>query len=267
MHEGLTLAVVGVGLIGRSVSLAARRRWPDASIIEVDRTDRLESIAGAEMAVLAAPVDAIIDLVPRVGQLVPGAVVLDTGSTKRQIIAAARRAGVTRFVGGHPMAGAATTGPAQARADLFDGKPWFLVPAGCASTDREAASAFVAALGARPVVLDDDGAEHDRIMAAVSHLPQIVAAALMTTVGDAVGPSGLAWGGAGLADTTRLAQSSAKVWESILATNADQIRPLLRAISDHLGSLADHLDDAAVVRDLFERANHDRDVSDRAIRR
>lgn len=250
-----TLAVVGVGLVGGSVVLAARRRWPDVEVRAIDRADPLDAVRDADVVVLAAPVDRIVSILPRLPSLVaPGALVMDTGSVKRPILRAARLARLPHFVGGHPLAGGTATGADAARADLFDGRPWFLMAHGASRADLERASALVDALGARAVWFDDAGEQHDRLMAALSHLPQLVASTLMTAVGQAVGVESLEWAGAGLRDTTRLAGSPAGIWESVLAANQDELRPLLKTLAAKLDALADRLDDPAAIRDLFDRA-------------
>ena len=252
----LSLAIVGPGLIGTSVALAARRRWPDLVVRTVDRGQRLNVIGDATVVVLAAPVDAILDAIPQLPDAVqPQALVLDTGSTKRAIMAAAATARLSQFVGGHPMAGGTTI--AEARADLFDGKPWFLSSPDAPEALTRAVK-FVEALGAVPVPLSDAGEQHDRMMAAISHLPQITAAVLMTVVARAAGEDNLHWSGQGLRDTTRLAGSPASVWRSILSSNRDEIRPLLKDLASELSSIADALDDREVVGSLFERANRAR---------
>lgn len=253
------LAVIGPGLIGRSVALAARRAHPVLDVVEIDRGDPIERAEGADLVVLAAPVEAILEIVGRHAAILRPLVAVDTGSTKRAILLAAQRAGLTRFVAGHPMAGAERPGPEAARADLFDYRPWFLVPGAAEPEAVVLVRAFVEMLGARPLVLHDDGTEHDRAMAAVSHLPQVVASVLMALAADAAGPR-LAWAGAGLRDTTRLAASSGDVWAGILATNADELRPLLLTLAEELARLAHRLDDAGAVRALFTRANHARAI-------
>ena len=253
------VAVVGSGLIGTSVALAARRAWPEATIATFDRGDSLEAAAGADVIVLATPVNVIIDILTREGRRFGEALVLDTGSTKRAILTIARSTGLANFVGGHPMAGAASSGSREARSDLFDGRPWFLVPLDPLSPALAPASEFVTALGATPVVMTDDGAAHDRVMAAVSQLPQVVASVLMKVAGEAVGNDGLGWAGAGLRDTTRLASSSSSMWESLLATNADELRPLLLTFANEIGELAGHLDKPDAVRRLFTTATQYRD--------
>lgn len=265
------LAIVGVGLIGTSIALAARRRWSDLHIIAIDRPDRLSHpaivdvcdlassdlrvVGEADTIVIATPVDAIVGLIPALaGMARSDALVLDAGSTKRAVMAAARDAGLTAFVGGHPMAGAEQSGPDGARADLFDGRQWFLIQQAegehCARAET-----LVACLGATPMWTD--AATHDRVMAAVSHLPQVVASALMNVADDAAGEK-LAWAGAGLRDTTRLAASDASTWESVLTANADELAPLVGRLSDALRQIADDLTRAEAVRRLFEAANRSR---------
>lgn len=266
------LGIVGLGLIGTSVALAARRRWPDVHIIGVDHppvllqpkvvaaldvaAPDLPALKGADVIVLATPVDAIVSTLQRLPDIVSEPrLVIDTGSTKRDIMAAARLAGVPSFVGGHPMAGAAGAGAELARADLFDNRVWLLIE----SADDallSAARAFVEALGARPIVASAD--THDAVMAAVSHTPQIVASLLMTLVAEKVEADGLAWSGGGLRDTTRLAASPPGMWTSVLATNADLIAPLLVDLAARLHALAGSLGDKEVVERVLRDASHAR---------
>jgi prephenate dehydrogenase len=103
-------------------------------------------------------------------------------------------------------------------------------------------------------VIDDQGERHDRVMAAVSHLPQVTASALMVVAANGVSAEELAWAGAGLRDTTRLASSRADVWQGILATNKDLLAPLLKQLAADLDTLADSLDDPAAVGELFDAA-------------
>jgi prephenate dehydrogenase len=167
-------------------------------------------------------------------------------------MAAASRAHLQNFVGGHPMAGG--TRAADASADLFDGRAWFLINPDAAHAVQRAAT-FVEALGARAVVLGDHGEGHDQLMAAVSHLPQVTATLLMTIVARAVSADDFQWAGRGLRDTTRLASSQAEVWHSVLATNSDALRPLLKTLASELAAFADQLEDPAAVRALFDEAN------------
>ena len=248
------LAIVGPGLIGTSVALAAKRRWSDLQVRTIDKGQPLATIGGALVVVLAAPVDVILETIPRLPAVVsPAALVVDTASTKHAIMRAAAAAQIRNFVGGHPMAGG--TSIDEARADLFDGRPWFLTnPDSPDAVSR--ASRLVEALGATPVVLSDHGQEHDRLMAAVSHLPQVTATLLMAVVARAVGLDNLRWAGSGLRDTTRLASSRADVWQGVLSSNDPELKPLIKYLASELAAFADRLDDPAAVRGLFDEANH-----------
>src|SRR5207302_987977 len=125
--------------------------------------------------------------------------------------------------------------------DLFKGRPWLFTPAGDAGGDAlDKLLAFARALGAQPQIVDP--ATHDRLLAFISHLPQLTASALMHVVGDAVGKEGLDLAGRGLIDTTRLASSPAEIWRDIANTNADELRPaldtLIAVLEDLRGDLA-----------------------------
>jgi len=250
------LAIVGDGLIGRSVQLAWRRRHPDTEVIAFDRGDDLATLATADAVVLAVPVDVILALLPQLAALAPEArFITDTGSTKQLIVEAAAAAGSSRFVPGHPMAGGTSAGPDDARADLFDRRTWFLLPGRAEPAARAAVASFVADLGARVVPLEDDGREHDRLVAAISHLPQVVATTLRARVGETVGVDGLRHAGAGLRDTTRRAASHSSMWVPILETNAAALAPLLRALADDLTRVSLELGDREAMEELFARAH------------
>jgi prephenate dehydrogenase len=265
------IGIVGLGLIGGSIALAARELWPKALVIAVDNKDVLETamrlhaidvaaddlivLAEADLVVLAAPTLQNIALVEALDENVgQAAVVTDTSSTKRAIVAAGRTLPPRfTFVGGHPLAGAAKGGLEQARPDLFRGRPWLLTPTGDAAGPAvEKLSAFVRALGAVPQVVGVD--EHDRLLAYLSHLPQLAASALMRVVGDAVGAEGLAFAGRGLADTTRLATSPADIWRDITSTNADEIGPALDELIRALERLRRDLGTGDELEDVFVSA-------------
>jgi prephenate dehydrogenase len=233
------IAVVGFGLIGASIALAARARWPSALLIAVDRKDVIETAmrmhaadvggddlvmaAEADLVILAAPVRANIKILSELSAHVPGeAVVTDVGSTKRQVAAAATALPARlHFIGGHPLAGAATGGIEAARSELFAGRPWILTPNEDHHETVDRLSSFIAGLGARVHLMTPDA--HDSAVAYLSHLPQIAASALMHLVGEHAGAEGLALAGRGLRDTTRLASSPADIWRDIAATNQDNI--------------------------------------------
>jgi prephenate dehydrogenase len=248
------LAIVGPGLIGTSIALAAQRRWPSLRIATIDQGEPLTKIGDALVVVLATPVDVILELLPKLAAAIdPKALVIDTGSTKRAVMIAAAMSGIRHFVGGHPMAGGTAPGPGGARAELFDEAPWFLTNPDAPDAVQRAVK-FVEALGARPIVLADHGEEHDRLMAAVSHLPQIAASMLMTVVTHVVGEQNLQWAGRGLRDTTRLAASRPEMWQGILATNSAELKPLLKYYATELYAFADKLEDPTAVKELFEEA-------------
>jgi prephenate dehydrogenase len=248
------LAIVGPGLIGTSVALAAQRRWPALRITTIDHGEPLSKIGDALVVVLATPVDAILRLLPQLaGAIDQRALVVDTGSTKRAVMIAAAMSGIKHFVGGHPMAGGTLPGSSGARAELFDDAPWFLTNPDSPDAVQRAVK-FVEALGARPIVLADHGEEHDRLMAAVSHLPQVVASTLMAVVTRVVGEQNLQWAGKGLRDTTRLAASRPEMWQSILSTNSEELKPLLKYFAAELAAFADRLEDPDAVKQLFDEA-------------
>jgi prephenate dehydrogenase len=265
------IGIVGLGLIGGSIALAAREIWPTALVIGVDRKDVLETamrlhaidvaaddlvmLAEADVVILAAPVRQNVAVLAELDQNVRvPAIVTDTGGTKRAIVDAARSLPARfTFVGGHPLGGAAKGGLEHARPDLFARRPWLLTPDGDASGAAvETLSAFVRALGAEPRVLDADA--HDRVLAFLSHLPQLTASALMQIVGDAVGHAGLALSGRGLLDTTRLASSPPEIWQDIAATNADEIGPAIDALVEVLQALRRDLPTGDLLADVFTAA-------------
>lgn len=240
-----SLAVVGTGLVGTSVALAARRvgvrqvaGWDaEASNLGspgVDAAGSLsEAVAGAELVVVAVPVGSLV--VATRGVLAAAderTTVTDVGSTKRAL---AREIDDPRFVPGHPLAGGATGGPARAAADLFDGALWFLTPSPATEPSRtELVERFVATLGARAIRLDAE--THDRLLALTSHFPHALANVLMQSVAGA-GDEALGYAGASLREMTRVAGANPGVWSDIFLENADLIADAVVAHRDALGDL------------------------------
>jgi prephenate dehydrogenase len=268
------IAIVGFGLIGGSIALAIRERWPVIRITAVDRPAVLAHAAGSgaidravqsvanlgghDLVILAAPVEQNLLLLPEAAAVVGnGGVITDVGGTKRDIVNAACALPGARaaFVGGHPIGGAEQGGFAFARADLFRGRPWILTPDGTSPApvvDRLAG--FVESLGARPTTMNAE--EHDRLMAFLSHMPQLTISALMEVVGEGTASSGLRLAGRGLVDSTRLASSPADVWREVCASNAGDIGAALDQLIARLQQLRAGLTDAATVDRVFERAAH-----------
>ena len=265
------IGIVGCGLIGGSLAMAARQRWPGSLVIAVDRKDVLETamrlhavdvggddlvmVADADLIVLAAPVRQNIRILERLADYVAGpALVTDVGSTKVTIAEAARALPARlRFIGGHPLAGAAIGGISEARGDLFADRPWFLAAeASRADDDIRRLEAFVAGIGAIPRRASAD--THDLLLAYLSHLPQLTASALMHVVGEHAGADGLALSGRGLRDTTRLAASPSDIWRDVAATNREHVGAALDDLIAVLQAMRQDLEEGATIDTVFESA-------------
>ncbi len=266
------VGIVGLGLIGGSIALAARQTWPAALVIGVDQKDVLERamvlhaidvaaddpvvLADADLVVLAAPIQQNLEILQTLPEnVVSAAVVTDTGSTKRAIVeAAASLPERFTFIGGHPLGGAARSGIEYARPDMFAGRPWLFTPTtGHDAAALEKLEAFATALGASPRTLSPE--DHDHLLAFISHLPQLTVSALMHVVGRAAGADGLRLSGRGLQDTTRLASSPAGIWKEVCATNADEIGSALDALIAVLQQLGADLKMGKSIDVVFESAN------------
>lgn len=259
------LLVIGAGLLGTSVAMAVRRRWPDVRLTAMDVTPLVhppfdvhlsagDAVPDFDLALLSVPVSAYPVWMARLASEAPGRPVTDVGSVKRLPHEAARAAGLAPwFAGGHPMAGGSRLGPERASPALFDGRVWFVSPAGAHPTAAAQARALAEGCGATAVEVAP--IEHDALVAAISHLPQVVACALMTTVADHADDDGLAAAAGGLYDSTRVAESAASMWQPILTANADQVAPLVREAAGRLMAIADGLTDADTVRAFMAAAN------------
>jgi prephenate dehydrogenase len=205
--------------------------------------------------VLAAPVRQNIDILHRLAEHVPGrAIVTDVGSTKVTTMQAARELPERlRFIGGHPLAGAAAGGIEAARADLFEGRPWLLAGDDARQNDDvHRLEAFVTGLGAKPRRLTPEA--HDLLLAYLSHLPQLAASALMHVVGEHAGADGLALSGRGLRDTTRLAASPSDIWKDVAASNREHVGAALDDLIAVLQAIRRDLDDGAAIEVVFASA-------------
>jgi prephenate dehydrogenase len=265
-----SVSIVGLGLIGGSIALAVRERWPAMRIAGVDRkavlahalgsgaidrgADSAADVSDADLIVLAAPVRQNLKLLAEVAERLPAsAVVTDVGSTKRGIVDAAAVLACSSFVGGHPIGGAEQGGFGFARPDLFKHRPWIFTPVSAtpaAAVDR--LYEFARGVGARPSSMD--AADHDRVMAFLSHLPQLTASALMDVIGSSAGENGLRLAGRGLVDTTRLASSPPDTWRDVCATNADAIAEALDVLIDRLSDLRADLRSGEAVNRIFTEA-------------
>ncbi|MDQ6835212.1 MAG: prephenate dehydrogenase/arogenate dehydrogenase family protein [Actinomycetota bacterium] len=263
----MRIAVIGVGLIGGSVALAARARARAsvtgfdssapalASALERGAVDRAaptlqDALEDAEAAFVAAPVGALPELVGEVLSAAPAdCVVTDVGSTKRAVVAAHDD---PRFVGGHPLAGAENAGVEHARADLFDGSTWYLTPGPRTSgLLYERLHRLLHALGAQPAAIDPE--THDRILATVSHLPHVLANLLVAQAASALDAGGerLPATGPSFRDATRVAGASSAIWTDIYLSNRDaltaELDTALMRLRTIRAALADG-DSAAITR-------------------
>lgn len=264
------IAIIGTGLIGGSIALAARRVWPSvrvvgtpsrrgplpAGLLDDEQTDVARLALAADLVVLATPVSVMAEAMAAIVESGATPVVTDVGSTKRRVIQAARDAGLSTFVGGHPMAGGERPGATEARADLFVDRPWLFVEG---TADRLAGArveAFARGLGARTRWLPAD--IHDRTVAYVSHLPQIVAAALMNAADGVAADEGPHVAGNAFGEMTRLASSPAAMWQGICADNADYVAEALRGFLAQLPDEAS-LTDGRWVAESLARSGKARD--------
>jgi prephenate dehydrogenase len=282
------VAIIGLGLMGGSLALALRRAGVAAQIVGcgrqvlIDRaremgaldsgsTDACEVVAGSDCVVLCTPVETSIALMKQIApHLAPGAVITDVGSTKQSFAAAACELfgaeAAQRVLPGHPLAGRELSGLEHATADLYDGCVWVLTPLGqCAKTEgnatdqpeltaaQRALRLALEAIGARVVLTS--AAEHDRVLAYTSHLPQMLSTALALTLAEnfAAADPALEIHGGGLRTMLRLAGSEPKMWEQIAASNHENIAQALEHMEAALRQLRESLG-APEFRAKFEQA-------------
>ena len=257
-----TLGIVGVGLIGGSIGLAARNAgWEvvgvdTSEVLEeaaglgaIDRASTLKEVRGADLVMLAAPISKVRDLL---SQLSPtDTLVTDAASTKNAIVEEAGRQNL-RFVGGHPMAGSQLAGVSNARPELLQGARYFLTPTG--ETDPEdyrQVAGFVRELGATPTAVDPE--KHDLLMAALSHLPHLMAAALLKVASD-ISPEALSFAGPSFRDLTRVGASNPELWSDILAENAPALGEALGAFAGSMAQLGSEIGDKKSMERRFNEA-------------
>jgi prephenate dehydrogenase len=237
------LAIVGTGLIGASVGLAAKRGGASVVGFDEDRAvaevaaerGAVDDVAGtlgealreAELAVVAVPVGRLAGRVRAVLEASgDGCTVTDVGSTKAAVCAAAD--GSQRFIGGHPVCGSEARGPEHSNADLFEGATWFLSPLPQSEPERyRLVHGFVGGLGATPVAVDPGA--HDRLVALTSHLPHVLANVLVNQAGSTRidGHEPLSAAGGSLRDMTRVAGANPRIWVDIFLENAGALRAAL----------------------------------------
>ena len=251
------VAILGTGLIGGSVGLALKAARPGLQVIGYD-TERgsaeaavakgaidhaalsvEEATVDAELVLLCMPVDLIPETLEQLAAARRGAFVSDVGSAKTRVVAEGERLFGHLFVGGHPMTGSERHGIEAADADLFRDAHWVLTPTPATASEAYAAVAgLVTTLGARPVALDP--ASHDALVARLSHLPQLVASAIVELAagaGDRAALLGLA--GPGFRDVTRIAASDPDLWVAIIKANTKAVVDGLSMLGLRLGELGE----------------------------
>ena len=257
----MKVAVLGVGLVGGSIGLAASRRLgaevtgfdPDPETLEAAK--RIEAIgvaaasigaacASADLVICAAPVTDLPELVAAALDASPeDAVVTDVGSTKAELVASIDgRSGADRFIGGHPLAGAETSGVENARDDLFDGARWFLTPTGNSSgVHYDKLQRAIAEIGARPQAIE--AKTHDRVMATVSHLPHVLADVLVAQAREALAEESehLPEVGPSFRDTTRVAGANPPLWAGIFAANGEAVAREVDGVVERLQEMSELL--------------------------
>lgn len=277
LFPGIT--IIGVGLIGGSFAMAARRArlceritgWNGGHSLDealargvidsVEESFDRGAVCEADLIYLAAPVGGIIEFLKRHGRLIkPGAIITDAGSSKREIIKTAREHLPSEiiFIGGHPMAGSHNAGVEFTDADLFTNAPYAIVIDEEKTSHAEGVDKVVRvvrAIGANPVFLTAE--DHDRIVARVSHAPQLVSTALASALSKVSREDATKLSGRGLSGMTRLAASEWSVWEDILRTNADEIASALGEVVSEIESLREAVASGKTekARDAFEKAN------------
>ena len=270
------ITIIGTGLIGGSFALAARQAGYGGRLVGCDRepvlaearargaidsgfSDPGEAARGADVILLATPVGSIIDLIERIGPIIPThSLLTDVGSTKVEIAARARSvfgqdAG-QRFLPGHPMAGREQGGIENAAASLFRGAVWVTTPLGDTSPLSADFLELVAAMGAQVVSMDAE--RHDRICAWLSHLPQMLATALAASLEEefAADPQALQLAGPALREITRIAASPYSVWRDIALTNGANLQAALLQLEQRLAHLRENLSTRELATE-FDLAN------------
>lgn len=270
------VAVIGTGLIGTSIAMAAVRVGDrvrgfdedEDALAEAGRRSGLDPapdlegcVGDATLVFVSTPIPSLADLIARVLRLAPEAVVTDVGSVKSHVMveveALADPADLPRYVGGHPMGGSERSGPEHASPSVLDGIVWVLAPGPAADAGAvERLEAWIAKIGAGPVRMAPE--RHDRLVAIVSHLPQVASTALMAVAAteEAGEPQTLLLAAGGFRDLTRLASSSPRLWSDILLANREAIARAIDRYVERLSSLRELVlaGDAATVESTFAEA-------------
>ncbi|TFB61367.1 prephenate dehydrogenase [Cryobacterium sp. Hz7] len=245
--------VVGTGLLGTSIGLGLRARGIDVILADASPTNLSIAVdygAGRaatfgdlpQLIVVCVPPDVTAEIVARELAAHPQAIVTDVASVKLAPLQELRALGadVSRYIGGHPMAGRERGGPLAGRADLFVGRPW-VVAAHDAISYQQATAIDDLILDLGAILVEMSPEEHDSAVALISHVPQVVSTIMARRLTDAAG-SALNLAGQGLRDVTRVAASDPELWVQILGANAEPVRDILLAYRDDLDRFIDALE-------------------------
>jgi prephenate dehydrogenase len=273
------ITIIGTGLIGGSFALAMRKRRFAGRIVGCDRESALkkakmcgvidngfvepaDAVRGSQLVMLATPVLAIVDLIGRLGPVLPATTLLtDVGSTKTAVTERALQVfgknARLRFLGGHPMAGKERSGVDYADADLFHNAVWFLTPLPGQSLNEGLFAEFagwIDQIGARIATLPPE--DHDRLCAWISHVPQMISTALAAALVEEFGEEAplLPAGGRALQEMTRIAASPYSMWRDIALSNKNNIEDALLKVEQRLAHIRENLSTRALAEE-FELAH------------
>jgi len=273
------VTIIGTGLIGGSLGLAMKKRRLAGRIVGCDRAPALErakkcgaieagmirvmdAISGSDLIVLATPVIPILDLIDKLGPVRSSrTLVTDVGSTKADIVQRASKAfgenAGQRFLAGHPMAGKEQAGVEFADADLFEGAAWLFTPLPGQNVHAGQCGEFIHCaekMGAKIAVVDP--ADHDRVCAWISHLPQMISTALAAALVDEFGPNApvLDIGGRALREMTRISGSPYSMWRDVAITNRKNLSDVLLKMEQRLAHIRENLDSKQLAEE-FEKAH------------
>jgi prephenate dehydrogenase len=273
------ITIIGVGLIGGSLGWALKEKKPNFKIVGIDKQKIIEKaiargaidegtanlkegIKEADIVIIATPVKTILNILTQINPfLKKGCLVTDTGSTKGQIVERADKV-LSKdifFIGGHPMAGSEECGIESANPHLFQDKTYILTPTKKSNlTAIEKIFSLIKMIGANKLILNP--LEHDRIIGAVSHLPQIIAVSLINMVNELVQKENnnnyFKAVGEGFKDITRIASSPYKIWEDICYTNKEIILEMIQEFRNYLGIIEDKLkNDPSILKEEFQKAS------------
>jgi len=273
------ITIIGVGLIGGSLGLALKEKKPNFKIVGIDKQEIIEKaitrgaidegtvnleegIKEADIVIVATPVKTILNILTQINPfLKKGCLVTDTGSTKQQIVQKANKvlSEDVFFIGGHPMAGSEECSIESAELHLFHNKTYILTPthkSNLVALDK--IFLLTKMIGAKKLILDP--LEHDRIVSAVSHLPQIMAVSLINVIGELAlrenNNNYFKAIGEGFKDMTRIASSPYKMWEDICDTNQENILEMIQEFRNYLGIIEEKLkDDPNSLKEEFQKAS------------